>query len=529
MQPPLGATVAQRPLFDPSRIRAAQDQSTVQPPTRLLSVSQVTALVRTALAANLPTTLHVVAEIGDLSRPASGHLYFTLKDARSELRCVMWKSAAARLRFEPRTGLEVIAAGQIEVYEPRGAYQLMVRTLEPRGAGALELAFRQLRDKLEAQGLFSPNRKRQLPRFPFRIALVTSPAGAALRDILRTLARRFPVGHVVLFPARVQGDGAAQELAEQLRAANRFAPRFGGIDLIILARGGGSLEDLWAFNEEIVAHAIADSAIPVVSGVGHEVDVTISDLVADLRAPTPTAAAELATPLLNDVLAALQTAAQRTTRAAALAFERAARRFDRALAADLVAQPMRRTAHARQRLDDALRNLDRAARDAARDRRDRLRNLESACRRLAGPERLVSLHRRLDSTLAAVRWSAARRLLHAQRRLSARSDSIQRARPDTAYAAAHARLERIAVRLAAALASRAVHARRVLDLHAARLAACDPRGILRRGYAIVREPRTSRVLKSVRDVRDGMPIEVELADGRFTADAADPRQPRLLP
>ncbi len=521
----LGVPVSQRPLFDPARTRAVQTAADKVPP-RLLSVSQLNAMVRAALTAQLPGTLHVVAELGDVSRPGSGHLYFTLKDAHSELRCVMWKSSAGRLRFEPQTGLEVVATGQLEVYEPRGFYQLVVRSLEPRGTGALELALRQLREKLEREGLLAPARKRPLPRFPFRIALVTSPGGAAIRDVLRTLSRRFPIGHVVLFPARVQGDGAATEIADAIARANRMADALGGIDVMILARGGGSLEDLWAFNEESVARAIAASAIPIVTGVGHEIDVTISDLVADLRAPTPTAAAELATPLLGDLLATLDASARHAWRAASVSLERGEARLARAAAGDLLAQPLRRSAHARQRLDDALRALSGGTHLALCARRDALRDLEAACGRLAGVQRVLTLHRRLDAAAGAARWVAARRCAAGERRLAALVARLERLPPR--LASSRGRFDQAASRLAEAVAHRFSRLRRDLDVRQACLHACDPRAVLRRGYSIVRDRRGPRVIRSVQDVRDGMPLEIEVADGRFTGTADDPRQPRLF-
>jgi len=266
--------VAERLPFDPARIRRPAPPRDAGGPT-LLSVRQVNELVRGAIAAHLPPTLHVLGEIGDLSRPASGHLYLTLKDPSSELRCVMWRSTAASLKFAPEAGMEVIATGSLEVYTPRGTYQLIVRKLEPRGVGALEVAFRQLKEKLEREGLFDPRRKKPLPRIPERIAVVTSPTGAAIRDILHTLARRFPALEIIVFPVRVQGEGAAEEIAAAIRLLNEHAAALGGLDLAIVGRGGGSLEDLWAFNEEVVARAIAASRIPIVSAVGHEVDVKI--------------------------------------------------------------------------------------------------------------------------------------------------------------------------------------------------------------------------------------------------------------
>jgi exodeoxyribonuclease VII large subunit len=256
------------------------------------TVSAVNALVREILEGALPS-LWVAGEVTGWKRYPSGHCYFTLRDATSQLRGVIFRSDAARLPADPEEGMQVRALGTLTVYERRGDYQLVVRELEGEGAGGLwRLAFERLRARLEAEGLLAPERKRPIPTFPERIGVVTSAAGAVLHDILHIVKRRAPWVSVVLIPAKVQGDGAAEDLARAIEAAGRL----GGLDLLIVGRGGGSVEDLWAFNEEVLARAIAASPIPVISAVGHEVDFTIADLVADLRAPTPSAAAETAVP-----------------------------------------------------------------------------------------------------------------------------------------------------------------------------------------------------------------------------------------
>ena len=302
-----------RGIFDPDRMSVSADAPATP---RTLTVSQLNALVKRVLGDQLPGTIHLIGEISNLSRPASGHVYLTLKDDRGEVRCAMWRSSVSALKFAPADGQEVIATGHVELYEPRGQYQFQIRKLEPRGTGALELAFRQLRARLARDGLFEAGRKKPIPRYPRHIAVVTSATGAAVRDILKTLKRRCPCVSVFLYPVRVQGDGAAREIADAVTRLNRCAAALGGIDAMIVGRGGGSLEDLWAFNEEIVARAIYASRIPVISAVGHEVDVTIADLVADLRAPTPTAAAELAVPILDEVLETLTRHESRIRRAA---------------------------------------------------------------------------------------------------------------------------------------------------------------------------------------------------------------------
>lgn len=267
------------------------------PDAPVLTVSQLTAEIQDLLETAYPS-VWVAGEVSNLSRPQSGHCYFTLKDDRAQLKAVMWRNSLARLPFDLQDGLEVVCQGKLDVYPPRGTYQLDVRQIEPKGLGALELALRRLRDKLAAEGLFDPARKRPLPKFPRRVALVTSPTGAAMHDFLRVLHRRWQGVEVVVAPTRVQGDGASREIADAIALVNRVIPRF---DCLVVARGGGSLEDLWAFNEEPVVRAIVASRIPVVSAVGHEIDITLADLAADLRAATPSQAAELVVPAADDL------------------------------------------------------------------------------------------------------------------------------------------------------------------------------------------------------------------------------------
>jgi exodeoxyribonuclease VII large subunit len=255
---------------------------------RVYTVSEITGLVKLDLETSFPQ-VWVEGEISNLHRHTSGHIYFTLKDRTAALRAAMFRGEAARLRFEPKDGMQVVCRGRVSVYEPRGEYQLVVDTAEPKGKGALQLAFEQLKEKLRVEGLFDPGRKRKLPLLPKTVGVVTSPRGAAIVDIVRTLERRFAKLHVLIYPARVQGEGAADEIVAGIDRLGAW-PR---LDVLIVGRGGGSIEDLWAFNEESVARAIVRSPVPVISAVGHEVDFTIADFVADIRASTPTAAAEM--------------------------------------------------------------------------------------------------------------------------------------------------------------------------------------------------------------------------------------------
>jgi len=265
-----------------------QLQFNLQPERRVYTVSDLTARIRDLLAKNF-TDVTVQGEISNCRPAASGHIYFTLKDDRAQVRCVFFKQQQRGMKFRPEDGLKVSVRGSISVYEARGEYQIYVESLEPLGRGALQLAVEQLKKQLEAEGLFDASRKKPLPLLPNRIGLITSPTGAAVRDVVRILTRRFPNVHLTLYPVRVQGEEAAGEIIEALSYFNRKQVA----DVILLVRGGGSIEDLWSFNEEKVARAIAASDIPVISGVGHETDFTIADFVADVRASTPSAAAEL--------------------------------------------------------------------------------------------------------------------------------------------------------------------------------------------------------------------------------------------
>jgi exodeoxyribonuclease VII large subunit len=260
----------------------------LQPDRRALTVSELTARIRDLLAKNL-TDLTVEGEISNCRPAQSGHLYFTLKDEKAQVRCVWFKQQMRGLKFRAEDGLKVSVRGSVGVYEARGVYQIYVESMEPVGRGALQLAFEQLKKRLEAEGLFDARRKKPLPVLPSRIGLITSPTGAAVRDVLRILRRRFPNVHLTLFPVRVQGDGSANEIVKAIKYFNQQEL----VEVLIVGRGGGSMEDLWAFNEEIVARAIFESKVPVISCVGHETDFTIADFVADVRASTPSAAAEI--------------------------------------------------------------------------------------------------------------------------------------------------------------------------------------------------------------------------------------------
>ncbi|MBI4620700.1 MAG: exodeoxyribonuclease VII large subunit [Desulfobacterales bacterium] len=267
----------------------------------ILTVSELTQQIRLQLESNFDS-VWVEGEISNLRSPSSGHLYFTLKDENSRIKTVVFRSHMRFLKFEIKDGIQVISRGRVSVYEPRGDYQLIIDYIEPKGVGALQLAYEQLKERLKSEGLFDNSHKKPLPLLPGKIGLVTSPSGAAVQDMINIILRRFPNTGILIFPVRVQGEGASSEIAHAIEELNKIS----GVDVMIVGRGGGSLEDLWAFNEEIVARAIYHSDIPVISAVGHEIDFTISDFVADLRAPTPSAAAELLVPNKSELVSSLK-------------------------------------------------------------------------------------------------------------------------------------------------------------------------------------------------------------------------------
>jgi exodeoxyribonuclease VII large subunit len=301
-------------------------------------------------------TVWVEGEVSNLARPSSGHLYLTLKDEEAPLRAMVHRGVALRLRFDLQDGMKVITKGRLSVFVPRGEYQLQIEEIHPKGVGPLELAFRQLKEKLSARGYFLPARKKKLPRIPRRIALVTSATGAAVRDMLEVLNRRWPAVEVWVCPSRIQGEGAAEEIAQTIGRINRISEP---IDVIILGRGGGSLEDLWSFNEEIVAQAIYASRVPVVTGIGHETDLTIADLVADRRALTPSEAAEVVVPDRTEVLAWLANLEGRLRSFLSRNLERARGRLEELASRRCLREPTDRIREAERRVDDLAERLDR--------------------------------------------------------------------------------------------------------------------------------------------------------------------------
>jgi exodeoxyribonuclease VII large subunit len=324
-------------------------------PEEVITVSQLTQYIKNLFAADSQLNrLWVSGEISNFKHHNSGHMYFTLKDASSSLRCVMFRLQNLRLAFRPANGMKVVAGGRLSVYERDGQYQMYVNALMPEGVGSLSAAFEELKKRLAAEGLFDPENKKSLPPMPARIGLITSPTGAAVRDILTTASRRFPQAEILIVPVLVQGQEAAGQIAQALEFLNQVP----GMDVIIIARGGGSIEELWAFNEEVVARAIFASLVPVVSAVGHETDFTIADFVADVRAATPTAAAELVVPDQREIIQWLAACRQRMSLQLLRRLEHDRRYLEKIASSRVLTRPMERLDQQKQLLDSLAQRLE---------------------------------------------------------------------------------------------------------------------------------------------------------------------------
>jgi exodeoxyribonuclease VII large subunit len=435
------------------------------PERRIFTVAELTEAIRHTLETEF-RDVWVSGEISGLKLPPSGHYYFTLKEREAQIKCVAFRSSHRFWKFKPQDGLAVIARGRVDVYEARGEYQLVIETLEPQGVGALQLAFEQLKKKLAAEGLFAAERKRPMPRFPRRIGIVTSPRGAVIADMIHILERRSPGLHLRLFPALVQGDGAIEDICRGIE----YFSRSRWPDLIIVGRGGGSLEDLWAFNTESVARAIANCAVPVISAVGHETDVTIADFVADLRAPTPSAAAEIAMPPRADLLDRIAAARAKATQGLRYRLAMLERRLrqqgiDRALAV-----LHRRVGRGLQRIDEQDYRLRERVRFTIDTRERSRRALEAHLRRFDIRPRLAADRRRMEIAHAA------------------------------------------AVQIARGVLTRR---RSRLDQLTAKLSQLSPLRILDRGYAIV--SNETGILKDPAAAPPGSGIHVRLAVGSLDA------------
>lgn len=403
----------------------------------VLTPTQLNTLARGLLEDTFPNVV-VEGELGNLSRPASGHLYFTLKDARAQVRCALFRSRGQGLRFVPREGLLVRARGRVTLYEARGDYQLILDSLEEAGEGALRRAFDALKARLQAEGLFDAGRKRILPAFPRRIAVITSPTGAAVRDVLSVLARRLPLVEVDVLPVPVQGAEAPPKIVSMLERAGAS----GRYDVILLARGGGSLEDLWAFNDEALARAVAASPVPVVSAIGHETDFSLTDFAADLRAPTPSVAAELLVPDRAELLARVRRLQRHVDDTQLRAMQQRFQRLDRAALRLQAQRPQARLDALRRRQDEALRRLtatmhQRLQRDAAR-----LRHADAVLRSATPRRRLQQLRERLAALAPRPRAAVARHLERDRLRLRGLARSLEAVSPLATIARGYSILRR---------------------------------------------------------------------------------------
>ncbi|MGQ4583221.1 exodeoxyribonuclease VII large subunit [Lysobacter sp. F60174L2] len=402
----------------------------------VLTPSQLNTLARDLLEGAFPL-VWVEAELGNVSRPASGHLYFTLKDARAQVRCAMFKPKSTWLKFQPREGLRVLARGRVTLYEARGEYQMVLDHMEEAGEGALRRAFEELKAKLQAEGLFDDARKRPLPAFAARIGVITSPSGAAVRDVLSVLARRFPLVEADVLPVQVQGATAAAQITAMLQRAAAS----GRYDVLVLARGGGSLEDLWAFNDERLARAIAACDVPVVSAVGHETDFSLADFAADLRAPTPSVAAELLVPGRDDLARRLRALAARLHNLQAQHLRQRMQRADRAALRLNALRPRARLDLLHRRQAEAMRRLTTAWQQRLDRERAHLRHADAVLRAAHPQRRIVRLRERLASLANRPQACIARRLGSDALRLRALARSLEAVSPLATVARGYAILQ----------------------------------------------------------------------------------------
>ncbi len=518
----------QRKLVDERKALSAKpsDRAAVD----ALTVSQLTARIEQTLQSAFPGSVRVLGEVSNVKAHSSGHLYFTLKDTSACISCVMFRSDASRLKFVPDDGMELVATGRISVYTQRGQYQLYVTRLDPLGQGALQVAFQRLHDKLKSEGLFEAGRKKPIPAYPSTIALVTSTQTAAIQDMFKVL-RRYPFLRLIVFHVPVQGDGAAEQIAAAIGQLGRETVSLGGIDLIILARGGGSLEDLWEFNEEIVARAIAASPVPIVTGIGHEVDVSIADLVADYHAHTPTEAAQVATRNWRGAAENLDQWEVRLRREVRNRLELARQRLIAIEKHACFDRPFDRVNNARQFLDDRQRAVQLAL--SARIRREQVRLTALAARLEANRPSAVLLRRRQQlATIEQQMWitwlTPTTSMRRRTGRLMALSSALAAHHPGQRVGFDRRRLADLSHRLGHAIGL-AVSKRTQQWQHLSdRLLAIGPEQVLARGYSITTRRKTGEVVRSASQVRGGDRLVIRLADGQIESTADDPRQPTLF-
>jgi exodeoxyribonuclease VII large subunit len=433
---------------------------------QIYTVSQVNSLIKVALEENLPSRLIVRGEISDFKHHTSGHCYFSLKDQSGVLPCVMWASKFRSVKFSPEDGIAVLATGHIDVYTVGGKYQLYVDKLEPEGVGALQLAFEQMVKKLQAEGLFDDAHKKPIPTYPDRIGILTSESGAAVHDIIDSIHHRWPCVKLFFYPVPVQGEGAAEKIAAALRDINRRNSEL-KLDVLIIGRGGGALEDLWAFNEEILARAIFGSKIPVISAVGHEVDVTVADLVADKRASTPTKAGVVAVPDMQEVLGQLISMERRLTGQTKARAKLAQQNLEIILANAVFRNPLLLVQNAQQQLDE--------------------------------------LSAELAETIKEL-------LAEAREKLSAAYEQIVRIEPHRLLGNKTVELNNWQNRMNVGISVIINNSRMQLTAQANRLAGLNPKSVLQRGYSITTSKKTGSLVRTLEDVRIGDRLITELTD-----------------
>jgi exodeoxyribonuclease VII large subunit len=484
----------------------AASQGSAGASSNALTVTQLTSQLNRVIRSGFPAPVLVRGEVSNY-RPnsSSGHVYFRLKDSDACLNCVMWKSDAVRLAFTPADGMELLARGSVGVFGPQGRYQLYVSSLQPLGQGALELAFQQLRAKLEAQGLFAPHRKRPLPRYPMRIVLVTGSQTAALQDMLKVL-RRFPWLRLFVYHVSVQGDGCGSRIADGLAHLTGRLNSIGGADVVLLSRGGGSLEDLWGFNEEAVARAVANCCVPVVTGIGHEVDTTIADLVADYHAHTPTEAAQVIITHWRSAQELLSHSHGRLSRTMRAILQHAVQRLTGCERHEVFRRPLHRVNALRQVVDDR----ERVMQSGMGNRIAQLRrtiDMRAATLHRTPPTVIIAGQReRLNALDRILQMRAMGRIRRQWDRVSDLSARLSEHHPGNTLRIAQERLEGLA----------------------RHLAALAPERVLKRGYSITTKRRDGSIVRNPNDVKPGERIVTRVAEGEFESRVEDAAQPRLF-
>ena len=435
------------------------------PERQVYTVTEITRAIKFSFETEFPQ-VWIEGEISNLRIPSSGHMYLTIKDEKSQIKVVMFRSGKSQLKFEPKDGDQVIVKGKITVYEPRGEYQIVIDYMEPKGIGALQLAFQQLKEKLSKEGLFDEELKKGLPLLPQKIGIITSPTGAAIRDILNIIDRRFPNVHILIAPVKVQGEGAAQEIAAAVKDLNKIK----GVDAIIVGRGGGSIEDLWAFNEEVVARAIFESEVSVISAVGHEIDFTISDFVADLRAPTPSAAAELVVRDKNNLLENIVALNKRLLRNIRGILSESKIQLENLVSRKVLQDPLTPIHEKQQRLDEVTLRMERAIKNFLQTQKEKTR---------ANKKHLFLLNPLNKIKQNKVLLREVEKKINSQMNFTLNMS------------------------------------RNTLNAAMKRLDSVSPLSVLKRGYAVCRTYPEGKVLKDSRKVSIGEFVKVQLSKGKL--------------